>query len=69
MRQFPWLETRGLRAKGYGPRVYKLMLWRQTNLIRLAYWRSRWVPLFVREWALRKFDKVECEGQVEPCAL
>lgn len=64
--QFPWLETQRLRARGYHPRMYRLMLWRQTVLIRLAY--TRWVPSIAKTWAIKLFDNVEAipESRV-PC--
>lgn len=57
MTQFPWLETRRLRARGYSPRVYQLMMWRQTTLLRLA--KSSWTPWLIGTWALWLFDNVE----------
>lgn len=57
MKQFPYLETQRLRARGYGPRVYRLMLWRQTTLIRLS--QSPWLPRFIQARALKMFDSIE----------
>lgn len=57
------METQGLRRRGYGPLLFKLMVFRQRTLLRIAYHKR--VPRWVQDRALASFDKIE---RISTCA-